>query len=134
MSTKLKLGYVVYISNPLNFDIDIINSNYEAIKNKYEYVLPDDEKVKESYAYRCRVKDIKMKGGNSKYYSREDCRSFRDIIKHINSLDGWVHVMVHEIDAHQRLIVDLIDPVTGKNIIAQHLLNGKGSYYEYNWS
>ena len=136
MASERFWAFVVHINNPLNLDLDIIfpkEHKCTALNNPYTYQDEGDDNIKESKAYRCRIKDIKNKNTLTKFHSTADCTNFRQLINHINRLDGWVMVETYNVDVHGRLIVDIFDPKTDKNIPALYLLRQKSSYCKYSW-
>lgn len=106
-------GFVFHVANVLNLDIDILGIDESLFKKKVKkclYDYEDEEGIKHSKAYSCRVRGIVSK--NDKYdpdRKRKESNTLLTLKSIIEDHNGWLHVKIYDIDKHDRLIVSLYD-------------------------
>jgi hypothetical protein len=129
-------GYVVNIFDSLNYDIDLDLPEYlqrrysNVITNHYTY-QDETGQVKSGTTYRCRLRGISVL---TKQYHQNTHRSHSnyknvpkslvvaqrkaqiDIIRQIDRQNGYVSVVVTDVDIYRRLLIDLYDPITNLNL------------------
>lgn len=121
------VGYVVNVHDVLNFDIDLWLTPEQRRKysgiivNSYQYIDETEGVAHTSLTYRCRLRGI---GSSSRKSFRETPRAFsfqfqkvfQEVKYNINRQNGWVLVNIFDVDVYRRLLVEIYDPVTRKNI------------------
>ena len=127
------LGFVVNMFNPLNYDIDLELPEdfprHELETNTYTYTEDDAPgHVLRGFTYRCRLIGILRR----KYVPNQDefHASTRMVQQRLARLNGWVLVRVLGFDKYKRLLVELVDFISGKSINAELRAN-KTIYTEY---
>jgi len=126
------LGYVVNMFNPLNYDIalDLPEDfpSYELETNTYTYTEDGVEGVQRGFTYRCRLIGILRR----KYVSNQEeyHASARMVTHNLARLNGWVLVRILGFDKYKRLLVELVDFVSGVSFNTELRLN-KAVYTEY---
>ena len=126
-------GYVVYIHDSVNYDIDLdlseemVAQYWNVISNKYTYYTtpeaalvqrPDaSEQTKQvGVAYRCRIKGISALYRKYNNKPRLVHVAHQEVSRRIDRQNGWVLCQVGEVDIYRRLLVDLYDPITKENL------------------
>jgi len=126
------LGFVVNMFNPLNYDIDLDLPEdfprHELETNTYTYTEEGTEGVKRGFTYRCRLIGILRR----KYVANQDefHASARMVQQRVARLNGWVLVRILGFDKYKRLLVELVDFVSGVSINSELRAN-KTLYTEY---
>ncbi len=140
-SSNFIVGYVANLFNSLNLDVDLgeqSDPSVAAILRKYRPIITSSYQYTDEYGtgvrtgttFRCRLAGIlKKKTGN--FSNHDYVVSLRRLTYHINLLNGWVYVRVVGIDRYQRLLVELIDVITGKSF-SEELLSYTSVYITYN--
>lgn len=110
------VGFVVNIFNTLNYDIDlgVTDPGCGPIDtNHYTYQDECTNTEKTGLTHRCRLTGIlrKINGTQDGYV-----QSMRSVVHHINRLNGWVIVRTFGTDKYRRLLVELVDPISGVSI------------------
>jgi hypothetical protein len=114
------LGFVVNIYNTLNYDIDLIDTDIKQITNCFgriitnEYTYLQNNQMVTGLSYRCRLAGIMKK---QSFSSTSYKHSNKEIVSHIDKLNGWVLLKLHGSDKYNRLVISAIDPVSGTNIV-----------------
>lgn len=126
------LGYVVNMFNPLNYDIDLDLPadfpTHELETNTYTYTEDGADGVRMGVTYRCRLIGILR---HRHVVRQEDVYlSMRGVAQRISRLNGWVLVRVQGFDKYKRLLVELVDFISGTSINAE-LREHKNLYTEY---
>ena len=126
------LGYVVNMFNPLNYDIalDLPDDfpSYELETNTYTYTEEGSEGVQRGFTYRCRLIGIlrrKYVANQEEYHA-----STRMVTQRITRLNGWVLVRILGFDKYKRLLVELVDLISGMSFNTELRAN-KALYTEY---
>lgn len=114
---KIYAGYVVNVYNLLNYDIDLPLDDYKnIIMNQYTYQCVHDDihlgQMITSQSYRCRLNGLLIADKNNK--KKKHSYTY-EINKLINLVDGWVQCHVVGVDIFNRLLVDIIIPVSQIN-------------------
>lgn len=126
------LGFVVNMFNPLNYDIDLDLPEdfpkHELETNTYTYTEDGAEGVKRGFTYRCRLIGILRR----KYVANQDefHASARMVQQRLTRLNGWVLVRIVSFDKYKRMLVELVDFVSGLSINTELRAN-KILYTEY---
>jgi hypothetical protein len=126
------LGFVVNMFNPLNYDIDLDLPDdfptHELEKNTYTYVEEGSGDVRRGFTYRCRLIGILRR----KFVPNQDefNASARAITQRISRMNGWILVRILGFDKYKRLLVELVDFVSGVSINVE-LRSNKNIYMEY---
>ena len=111
-------GFVVNAHSTLNLDIDIIFKNEQLIDQyKYSASKPyhfegDDGFTYQSKAYRCRLRGLSLIPGK-KTTSRKVLDKLQ---KKIHEQRDWVILKISDIDSYDRILVDIIDPISHKSL------------------
>jgi hypothetical protein len=114
-------GYVVNIHDAINIDVDVfLPRDYRlqyrhVITHTYKYQEELEETIKIGQAYRCRLKGIQV----SEYQRRHPhlSRAKMDLEKMVNRSNGWIVCRIHMADIYNRLLIDILDPITGENFV-----------------
>lgn len=119
------LGYVVNIHDCLNIDMDLKTSDpklLNAIKSahnlEYSYLDCKNNEVT-SKAYRCRVYEVGsnyLKHDSSSLFRSAYQKCYFNLMRIINLQNGWIKVRIRSIDIYNRVLIDLIDIETGKDL------------------
>lgn len=147
-------GYVVNIFDNLNYDIHLKATNEEdnlvlqryskVIKEKFSYIdidndnilntinydeskgiiVYDREKIKTSDCYRCRLKNISS-------ISEEGNKTSQIVNDVVNFNNGWVKVIVSDIDIYNRILCEIYDEETEKSITNLLIEKYPHKYHEY---
>lgn len=126
------LGFVVNMFNPLNYDIDLdLPDDFPTSQletNAYTYTEDGAEGVQRGVTYRCRLIGILRR----KYVPNQEefMVSARAVTQRLARLNGWVLVRILGFDKYQRLLVELVDFISGHSINAELRAN-KQLYMEY---
>jgi hypothetical protein len=126
------LGFVVNMFNPLNYDIALdLPPDYptEGLEtNTYTYTEDGTEGVQRGYTYRCRMVGILQR----KYTTYHDDyhSSARALKQHLQRLNGWVLVRIYGLDKYKRLLVELVDIISGVSL-NEELKAQKTLYTDY---
>ena len=126
------LGYVVNMFNPLNYDIalDLPDDfpTHELETNTYTYTEDGSDGVQRGFTYRCRLIGILRR----KYVSNQDeyHASARMVTQRVARLNGWVLVRILGFDKYKRLLVELVDFISGTSFNTELRAN-KHLYTEY---
>lgn len=126
-------AYVVNVRDLLNMDLDL--GDVPSVGgSSYTFVSSEEERG-DVYAHqvgtsqRCRLRNIQK---NADVSSAEYRRALHMLMCRIDLFNGWVDVVPFIRDRFQRLVVDVLDPVTGadlgqwlvKNSSAVHVFSG----------
>lgn len=123
-------GYVVYIHDSVNYDIDLdlteemVAKYWNVISNKYTYhttpesILNRDANavVNVGTAYRCRIKGISALYRKYSNKPRLVHVAHQEVSRRVDRQNGWVLCQLGEVDIYRRLLVDLYDPITRENL------------------
>jgi len=126
------LGYVVNVYSALNYDIHLdLPSSFptEGMEMCTYTYTEDSAHIETGMTCRCRLVGILRRKTVSNY--EEYHASTRMVTQRLNRLNSWVLVRVYGFDKYHRLLVELIDFISGVSInselkMQQHL------YMEYN--
>ncbi len=140
-SSNIIVGYVVNVYNAVNADIDlgemsdpaivaILRKYRPIITTQYQYTDEYGTGVRTGTTFRCRLAGI-LKKKTGAFNNHDYAISLRRLTYHVNLLNGWVYVRVVGIDRYQRLLVDLIDVITGRSF-TEELLSYTSVYITYN--
>jgi hypothetical protein len=109
----MRVGFVVNVFNALNYDIDIFGISPSPTCLDYTYM---DENGIPLYGktHRCRLAGILRKKGAIPH--DDYVLSMRIIHMFFNRLNGWVLVKMVGEDKFKRILVELIDPISGQTL------------------
>jgi endonuclease YncB( thermonuclease family) len=142
MDFSIYVGFVVNLYDPLNWDIDLLipKNQLENFKNVFtsKYTYADEDGVeKEGVTYRCRIRGIIYEETSQslrKMIRRDDVvyKVYVEMNQIIDRCNGWVACRIFGFDKYQRILVDIYDPVSKKNI-GLNLLNlkNRGKFRRY---
>jgi hypothetical protein len=131
MNTSV-LGYVVNMFNPLNYDIalDLPQTFNTADLETSTYTYTEDgyDGIQTGVTYRCRLIGILRRKCITNH---EDVQGLTRVLTHkFLRLNGWVLVNIVGFDKYKRLLVELVDFVSGTSINSE-IVNNKALYVEY---
>ena len=116
--SKITIGFVVNIYDPVNFDIDIeVDDEYrENLKNANissyfynEYINFEKTKnLQKGTIYRCRIYGIGV--DRQKKSDIKNIPLLNKLKKKVDELDGWIICEIKGIDNYSRLLINLYLP------------------------
>ena len=116
-------GYIVNVHDAINFDIDLFLTPQQRVQyrhvitNEYQYKEESStEEVKIGKVYRCRLKGIQVSDHASRKTKSELYVASQDIIQMTDRSNGWIICVIDSVDVYNRLLVDLLDPVTCESL------------------
>jgi len=116
-------GFVVNAYSALNLDIDIMFDDeksaalYTQSSSKSYYFEDKDGDTYRSKAYRCRLVGLSLIPGK-KFPSRKVLDTLQ---KKIHEQRDWVILKISDIDSYNRILVEIIDPLS-KNSINDYII------------
>jgi len=124
---KTFLAYAIAIQDPLNLHLDIyfpsdIEERYKKSHN-YDYTFVSEElgpEPQKRRAYHCHLKGIEITVKDNDFSNAKDAVAL--VMKRVNSANGWVLVMVSDIDVYGRILVEVYDVITRQSL-NKELLN-----------
>ncbi len=126
-------GFVVNTYTALNLDIDImfaskdIAANYKSTASKNYYYEDQNGDTYKSKAYRCRLRGLSLIPGK-KVPSR---KVLDKIQKKLNEQRDWVLLKISDIDSYNRILVDIIDPISKVSLNDYIISNFPEIYQKY---
>jgi hypothetical protein len=117
----LRLGFVVNVHGPLNYDIDFSLSDEELeffglmdveyVPYDYE---EDDGELQTGKAHRARLGGLTHQNENTKRAKSITSQAFFEINRFLDRSGGFVRYEITGVDIFLRTIVNLYDPVSGE--------------------
>jgi Iap family predicted aminopeptidase len=119
-------GYVVHVHDAINFDIDL---NFDpkqrqefrhAIHNTYRYKeKPSFDEIKVGRVYRCRLRGIQVAAHSEIKYKQKSKileKATNTVNRIVDRSNGWVVCIADNIDVYNRLLIDVLDPLTYESL------------------
>ena len=128
-------GFVVNAYSALNLDIDIMFEDenaanvYKDSSSKIYYFEDNDGNTYQSKAYRCRLVGLSLIPGK-KLPSRKVLDTLQ---KKIHEQRDWVILKISDIDSYNRILVDIIDPLSKISINNYIIKKFPGVYRKFSF-